>query len=425
MKTDADTDSGSPSGPSSPSGGGSSSGTTPSSQPGSNDKGLLTAKIVKEGEKAIVTLPVAETLKSIKNAQTSSFKLVIEEGLKQAEITLPQEVIAAFAGIDNSSLTIVLNGMEFTFPVSIFPAGTAIKLTLGGIDPSLEEALQALLAGKKTYGQPFQLKLEKISADGKTTEPLSFGNIYVSGKVNFSAAGVSTGRIAGVAYIPVKVHLHAVPALFAKNADAITAELKLNANGIFTLIDNGSSSFKDDLDWATQDISSAVTKMIAFGDSADQFGTKRDITRAEVIAMIVRGLGLIQDQSSVAPYADVSLDSPYAEEIAAAKQAGLVQGRSADSFDPDAAITRQELAVMLANVMKYVGKGHTANTTLLAGFKDRQEIADYAQSSMALMVEQNIMRGVSATSLSPRTNVTKAQMAATVMRMLRSLGLSN
>lgn len=427
VKTDTDTDSGSPSGPSSPSGGGSSSGggSTPTPQPESKDKGTLPLKIVKEGEKAIVTLPVADTVKSIKNAQTTSFKLIIEEGLKQAEITLPQEVIAALAELDNSSLTVVLNGMEFSFPVSMFPTGTMVKLTLGAIDPSLEGALQALLAGKKTYGQPFELKLEKISADGKTTEPLSFGNIYVSGKVSFNATGVNTGRIAGVAYIPGKDHLHAVPALFGKNADSIKAELKLNANGIFTLIDNGGSGFQDNLEWAAQDISSAVTKMIASGDSTDQFGAKRSITRAEVIAMIVRGLGLIPQENSTAPYADVSLDSLYAEEIAVAKQAGLIQGRSADRFDPNAAITRQELAVMLANAMKYAGKSSTADTSVLAGFKDSQEIAAYAQSSMALMVEQNIMKGVSASSLSPSTNVTKAQMAVTVMRMLRSLGLSN
>ena len=77
-------------------------------------------RVVKEGEKAIVTLPVTDTLKSIKNAQTTSFKLIIEEGLKQAEITLPQEVIAALAELDNSSLTVVLNGMEFSFPVSSY-----------------------------------------------------------------------------------------------------------------------------------------------------------------------------------------------------------------------------------------------------------------------------------------------------------------
>lgn len=427
VKTDTDTDSGSPSGPSSPSGGGSSSGggTTPAPQPESKDKGTLPLKIIKEGEKAIVTLPVAETVKSIKNAQTTTFKLNIGEGLKRAEISFPQEVIAGLAEIDNSSLTVVLNGMEFAIPVSVFPAGTTVKLTVGAIDPSLEGALQALLAGKKTYGQPFEFRLEKISADGKTTEPLSFGNIYVSGKVSFNAAGVNTGRIAGVGYIPGKDHLHAVPALFGKNVDAIMAELKLNTNGIFTLIENGGSGFKDNLDWADQDISSAVTKMIASGDSAGQFGAKRSITRAEVISMIVRGLGLISQENSTAPYADVSLDSPYIEEIAVAKQVGLIQGRSADRFDPDAAITRQELAVMLANAMKYAGKDGKANTSVLAGFKDSQEIAAYAQNSMALMVEQNIMKGVSATSLSPSTNVTKAQMAVTVMRMLRSLGLSN
>lgn len=421
VKTDTD------SGSTSPSGGGSSSGggTAPAPQPESKDKGALPMKVVKEGEKAIVTLPVADTVKSIKNAQTTSFKLILEQGLKQAEITLPQEVTAALAELDDSNLTVVLNGMEFSLPASMFPSGTSIKLTLGAIDPALEGALQALLAGKKTYGQPFELKLESLSADGKTTEPLSFGNIYVSGKVSFNAAGVDTGRIAGVAYIPGKDHLHAVPALFGKNADLITAELKLNANGIFTLIDHGGSGFQDNLDWAAQDISAAVTKMIASGDSADQFGAKRSITRAEVIAMIVRGLGLIPQENSTAPYADVSLDSLFAEEIAAAKQAGLVQGRSADRFDPDAAITRQELAVMLANAMKYAGQSSTANVSVLAGFKDSQEIAAYAQSSMALMVEQNIMKGVSATSLSPGTNVTKAQMAVTVMRMLRSLGLSN
>lgn len=416
-------DSTSPSGPSTPPSSGSGSTSTP---PESKDKGLLPVKVAKEGDKAVVTLPAAETVKSIKNTDTDSFRIAIEDGVKQAEILLPEEVIAALSQIDHAGLTVVIDGMEYVLPVSVFPAGATLKLSLGSVDSAAVEAMQGLLAGRKIYGEPFQLKLEKLSTDGKKMEPVSFGNIYVSGKVKFKAEGVNASSITGAAYIPGKDHLHSVPVLFAKGEGIVTGKLKLNANGIFVLLENGNGIFKDGaLDWAAADISAVVTKMIASGDSSDQFGAKRHITRAEVIAMIVRGLGIISQESSTAPYSDVSSDSPFAEEILAAKQAGLVQGKSADRFDPDAAITRQELAIMLANAMKFIGKDNTASLTLLDKYQDSAGIAAYAQSSLALMVEHNIMKGVSATSLSPRTNVTKAQMAVTVMRMLRALELSN
>ncbi|MNF14235.1 Endoglucanase precursor [compost metagenome] len=44
----------------------------------------------------------------------------------------------------------------------------------------------------------------------------------------------------------------------------------------------------------------------------------------------------------------------YAEAVAAVSGAGIVLGRSADSFAPDQSITREEMAVMIVRAYEYL-----------------------------------------------------------------------
>ncbi|MCY1462887.1 hypothetical protein D9M71_807070 [compost metagenome] len=75
--------------------------------------------------------------------------------------------------------------------------------------------------------------------------------------------------------------------------------------------------------------------------------------------------------------------------------------------------------------MAFAGAENAASESALAPFADRSSIAPYARSSMAMMVEQRILNGVSATKLAPQGTVTKAQATVSVMRMLRALKLTD
>jgi hypothetical protein len=89
----------------------------------------------------------------------------------------------------------------------------------------------------------------------------------------------------------------------------------------------------------------------AITDQRDVFRPTDPITREELAVMLVRALGygtiagLAQDLSS--PFNDVTTNAGY---ITMAYDLGLISGVSADTFAPDRAATREQVAVILARL---------------------------------------------------------------------------
>lgn len=282
-----------------------------------------------------------------------------------------------------------------------------------------------VVAASSFYIHPLLFKLEQINADKTTTELKHFGKTHVSEFMTVDAKKINVKRATGVVYIPGTHELRSVPTLFKVNADGtVTVEIKKTGSGIYALIQQD-IRFSDAIpSWAREDVAQAAAKLIVSGESNGSFGGDQHISRAEIISIVVKALGILPDDSN-SNFKDVDPKSRYAREIAAAKAAGLVKGRSGDTFDPNSLITREELAVMLSNVLNYSGKKNEASQGMLNQFKDHSKISSYAKSSVAFVVEQKIMQGVSASKLDPQSHVTKAQTVVTVMRLLRAVGLSN
>lgn len=97
---------------------------------------------------------------------------------------------------------------------------------------------------------------------------------------------------------------------------------------------------------------------------------------------------------------------------------GIVKGRSASEFDPDANITRQEAAVMLYRTFALCG-GTAEQTTLT--FTDGESIADWAQTEVACMAEIGVVNGVGENTFDPLGNYTREQCYLTLVRMLNGL----
>lgn len=408
---------GGPGGPGSP---------TPSTPQPPKAKDQLEAKVTLHGDKAVVTLPTAAAVNSINLSDSFNFQIHVGAGAKQAEVEIPQEIIAAIAKKGaKASLSIIVNGTEYRIPASLITVPGPVKVSM--VSPAADDAanVEKLINGREVLATPLLFKLEQINADKTTTELKTFGKTHVSEFVTVDAKKINIKRATGVVYIPGTHELRSVPTLFKVNPDGtVTVEIKKTGSGIYVLLQQD-IRFTDAIpSWAREDVAQAAAKLIVSGESNGTFSGNQPITRAEIISIVVKALGILPDDS-YSNFKDVNPKSSYAREIAAARAAGLVKGRSGDIFDPNSLITREELAVMLSNVLDYAGKKNEASQGLLNRFKDHAKVSSYAKSSVAFVVEQKIMQGVSASKLDPQSHVTKAQTVVTVMRLLRAVGLSN
>jgi len=407
-------------------GSGGSGSTTPLTPQPPKGKDQLEANVVLEGDKALVTVPAAAAVNSINQSESSNFQLHAGPGAKQAVLEIPQEVIAVIAKKGaKASLSVFLNGTEYRIPASLISVSGPVRVSIVAPDDKDAASLAALLQGKETLASPLQFKLEQVHADKTATELTRFGKSHVSEFVTLDAKKINIKRATGVVYIPGTNELRSVPTLFKVNADGtVTVEIKKTGSGVYALVQQD-IRFSDAIpSWAREDVAQAAAKMIVSGENNGSFGANKHITRAEIISILVKALGLLPDDKN-SSFKDVDPKSRYAREIAAAKAAGLVKGRTGDIFDPNSLITREELAVILSNVLEYAGKKNEAGRGLLNKFKDHSRVSSYAKSSVAFVVEQKIMLGVSATKLDPQSHVTKAQTVVTVMRLLRAAALSN
>ena len=121
-------------------------------------------------------------------------------------------------------------------------------------------------------------------------------------------------------YIPGTHELRSVPALFKVNADGtVTIEIKKTGAGIYALLQQD-IRFSDAIPSWAREVAQAA-KLIVSGASNGSFDGNQPITRAEIISIVVKALGILPDDS-YSNFKDVDPKSGYAREIATRKRQG-------------------------------------------------------------------------------------------------------
>lgn len=172
--------------------------------------------------------------------------------------------------------------------------------------------------------------------------------------------------------------------------------------------------------WERPVIAKLAAKGLINGTMTNKFQPNRQITRAEFASMLVRGLGL-QNQAGVGGFSDVEISEWYAEDIGIAYAKGLV-AEGEGLFRPTVPITRQEMAVMLANAMRYANPGVTFAPADLVSFPDWRRTAEETRDSIRTVVGAGILSGVDKGRFAPESYTTRAQAAVIVDRLLRRIG---
>ncbi|MCR2807984.1 glycosyl hydrolase family 18 protein [Paenibacillus soyae] len=366
-------------------------------------------------------------LKTIEAAKDiAEFKVTVGDDAELIDVVIPKEVVDALgAKGDMPMLSVIWNGVTYSIPVHAIHLGAEIQISIA---PPSEEELEELeeLAeadGLTLLADALDFKISKRAANGELEEIKDFGGYLLSRSFTVEAEDLDSSKATGVVYVPETGEFRPVPTLFTANKDGVvTAELLRDGNSVYTIVQSDIAYDDAAGHWSEDAVVRTAAKLLLAGETADTFGVDNSITRAEFTSMIVKGLGLLPITGE-SPFEDVAVDSEYAGDIAAAKEAGIIQGKSAATFDPNASISRQDMTIILSNVLAYLGVEAEADEAALEAFADAGDISAYAKSAVALVVEAEIMIGKSGSIFDPKADLTRAQAATIVIRILEGLGL--
>ncbi|MEN6391308.1 MAG: S-layer homology domain-containing protein [Syntrophomonas sp.] len=185
-------------------------------------------------------------------------------------------------------------------------------------------------------------------------------------------------------------------------------------------------SFADlDGHWAKDGIMEMVSLGLVGGVGDSKFDPDRKITRAEFTVILVGAIGL-QDSSVVrGRFTDVPADKWYFQAVNAAAQAGIVNGCTPDEFYPDMEITREQIAVIIAQTLVYKNKATALSQDQvqenLKAYEDEASISPWARNSVALVVSKGIMKGRTLTSFAPGEPATRAEATIMILQLYRQL----
>lgn len=221
----------------------------------------------------------------------------------------------------------------------------------------------------------------------------------------------------------------------------VTATDKVTEKDFLDVINPANYTGSDPLPWYCKEVYKAKelgyihgydnnqTPPSANNSRATMFKPEQSITRAEFARVIfnmagepdnetVRGL-MGKDKSTFrTDFSDCNDSAWYAKAVAWAHAVGIVKGDDGTTnFRPEDQISRQEVAIMLSRYEKFAAPAQykSGEGTSLSAYLDSFAVDSWAHSAVQWAVANKVM-GVNTNLLSPRNDITRAEVAAMAVR---------
>lgn len=166
-------------------------------------------------------------------------------------------------------------------------------------------------------------------------------------------------------------------------------------------------------EWYGEAVAAVYARGLMTGTAEDTFAPELAASRGMVVSILHRLAGSPTVNAEV--FEDVAADDWYGQAVAWAASEGIASGTSAETFSPNAAVTREQLAALLCNFVAQQGMDITARSDL-SSFDDVETVSDWAQDAVSWAHAEGLFAGTSATTLSPQGEATRAQLAAMLVR---------
>lgn len=318
--------------------------------------------------------------------------------------TLPDDILAETAGRD---VTLKIEvGTSFIWEIDGLNLPTvgkfqdiSLKATLG-----TKEIPQAALDTLAGTPEVKQLTLEHDGAFGFTA------------KLHVNLGKENAGNWANLYYYNQQKQCMDYESSVRISTDGDAALLMSHASQYAVVIGGKSHAlpFQDvkDSDWFQKAVTYTYRGDLMAGVSSTAFDPNAKLTRAQVVQVLYN----LEGKPSVTgktTFGD-SVNHWAATPILWAEQTGVVGGYENGTFQPNKAVTREELSQMFYNYAKYKGYKLTASGDLCI-FHDMYKIQDWAKTSMAWANGNGLINGLDNGMIDPSGHATRAQAASILM----------
>jgi hypothetical protein len=165
--------------------------------------------------------------------------------------------------------------------------------------------------------------------------------------------------------------------------------------------------------WAEAAVNRWVDREIVEGYSDGSFKPDAPVKRAEFAALINRIFG--HTSLALAEFTDITGREWFASDIAKAVAAGVMNGYPDGTFKPNADISRQEAAVVLARVIGLKDDGSSLP------FTDHNSIPAWSRPAVAAATKAGLISGYPDGSFRPTAGITRAETVAILDRFAAEL----
>ena len=347
---------------------------------------------------------------------TNTYSVTVDKDLSQTILTLTQAYLGA---------QIKVNGQPYDSSAQIsLPTGTTtltIEVTSGAETQTYTVHITRPSGGSSG---------SQGGTGGATRYPVSLSGEVEHGSVTISPTRATAGQT--VTLTPKAEEGYELRKLQVIGPDGDEIALSKKADGTYTFkmpkgsvkvtavfgCDGGAacpSKGFTDVDsekWYHEYMDYAVEKGLLEGTSPTTMEPNATLTRAQLAQILYNLEGKPQVQGDL-DFTDVAEGKWYYAAILWANQEGVVDGMSPDTFQPGTNISRQDLALML---YRYAGEPETQGS--LEKFQDAGKVGNWAKEAITWAVEEGIIDGMTPTTLEPTGTATRAQAAAMLQRFL-------
>ena len=165
-------------------------------------------------------------------------------------------------------------------------------------------------------------------------------------------------------------------------------------------------------EWYHDGVTYCIKNSIMKGDENKFFNPSKNITWAEV-------LQILYNMEETKPEINVREDAPWYEAaVMWAEENNLIYEED-KNFDPNAAITREELASVLYLYAQVKGNDvSVGEETNILSYDDAFDISEYAIPAMQYVIGAGIINGKTSSTVNPEDNATRAEIAVILHRFI-------
>lgn len=377
-------------------------------------------KLEKEGKNAIITIPV-----------NNDADVVV--GRLNGETVKNMERKAAVLEIKTKKVTYILPASQINIDAVSEQIGEQVKLKDIAVNVKISEPPQETVrivedtADKNNYQLIVgPVEFEITCSNGSETVGVCKFNNYVERMVAVPD-NVDLQKITTAVVLNNDGSFSHVPTVITAIDGKYYAKISSLTNSTYSVIWNP-IAFKDtENHWAKKAVNGMSSRLVIDSVGAGKFEPDSDITRAEFTTVVIKALGLMRSGMDKKAIEDVTKDTRYYNALSIAHEYGIISGYGNVEFGPMDKTTREQAIAIISRAMNITGlkvelkEGEAKN--ILAVFVDSGQISDWAQESMAACIKAGIVAGKVGDALAPKDEITRAEVAVIVRRLLTKSGL--